>query len=250
MSQLANWQKRFIDAIQQPGDAAIDLGQRSGLDVYRNNIRTSLIEALAEAYPHTRQLLGERFFSGLANAYVQQTPPTDPRLNRYGANLAEQLDSLPSLNRYRFVADICRLERARLEASHADEASALTVEQLATIDIESRHVAPLPASRCIHCRYDVEALWQSLEQGAPAAGLGDSGASYWLAVRHHDRVRLTRLDGTAARLYRALDPESAFGDIFENLLTELDSTQVLGMALGNLIALGALRDATALSNDH
>lgn len=247
MSGLAAWQQRFIDAMQRPGEADADLGQHSGLDVYRNNIRSSLIEALGEAYPHTRQLLGERFFDSTANTHVRESPPTDPRLNRYGSDLAERLDSLPSLENYRFVSDICRLECGRLQVSHAAEAPALNPEQLAELDLESLLVAPLPASRHVHCRHDVEALWHSLEQGLPTANLGDRGPGDWLILRHQRRVRLIRMDSTTARLYQAIRPDQPLGDIFEALVAELGSADTLGAALGNLLALGALSIASDTS---
>lgn len=244
MSGLVDWQQRFIGAMQRPGEADTDLGQRSGLNVYRNNIRTSLIAALGEAYPHTRQLLGERFFDTMANDHVLESPPTDPRLNRYGRDLAERLDILPSLENYRFVGDICRLEYARLEVSRAAETPALTPEQLAELDLESLHASPLPASRHVHCRHDVEALWHSLEQGSPTVSLGHGGPGDWLILRHQHRVRLTLLDTTTARLYRSISPDQPLGDILETLVAELGSTDTPGMALGNLLALGALSIAT------
>lgn len=244
MSGLADWQQRFVDAMQRPGEADADLGQLNGLDVYRNNIRTSLIAALGEAYPHTRQLLGERFFDTMANDHVLESPPTDPRLNRYGRDLAERLDTLPSLENYRFVGDICRLECARLEVSRAAETPALTPEQLAELDLESLHASPLPASRHVHCRHDVGALWHSLEQGSPTASLGHGGPGDWLILRHQQRVRLTQLDSTTAQLYRSISPDQPLGDILEALMAELDSPDTLGMALGNLLALGALTIAT------
>lgn len=240
MSGLADWQQRFIGAMHHPGKADADLGQPSGLDVYRNNIRTSLITALGEAYPHTRQLLGERFFDTMANDHALESPPTDPRLNRYGQDLAERLDTLPNLENYRFVGDICRLECARLEVSRAAEAPALNPEQLAELDLESLRASPLPASRHVHCRHDVEALWHSLEQGSPTASLGNGGPGDWLILRHQQRVRLTRLDSTTSRLYRSISPDQPLGDIFEALVAELGSTDTPGMALGNLLALGAL----------
>lgn len=90
MSNLLDWQRSFIDAMHRPQATPPQLGHKAGLDVYRNNIRSSLIEALKEAFPHTLTLLGERCFSAEAARFVATSPPEDPRLSRYGQGFARR----------------------------------------------------------------------------------------------------------------------------------------------------------------
>ncbi|MFB3390387.1 DNA-binding domain-containing protein, partial [Flavobacterium sp. LAR06] len=57
--------------------------------VYRNNVHSSLINALADSYPVTRQLVGDHFFRAMAGVYIQVYPPISPLLHDYGSDLAD-----------------------------------------------------------------------------------------------------------------------------------------------------------------
>lgn len=241
MSTLADWQRRFIAAMHAPEtEADADLGQPAGLDVYRNNIRQGLIEALATAFPHTRTLLGPRYFAAAAGDYARAHPPADPRLMHYGRGFADFLDRLPPLAEYRYVSDVCRLERARLDVSHAAEAPALDATRLGEApDPERLILAPRPATRLVNCRHDVAALWHRLEAGDAALPPGEAGDRPWLAVRRDGRTRLTPVAPGVRHLYGLLDGATALGEALA-IAAEAGDEAAAGEALGTLIGLGAL----------
>lgn len=239
MNSLANWQHRFAKALTEPGRADADLGQAQGLDVYRNNVRHSLVEALAITFAHTRTLIGERFFAAAAGSYVAQQLPSDPRLYLYGYGFAEHLDGLPTLADYRYVSDICRLERARLDISHAVDAPAFDANTLTNItDTQSLRLAPHPASRLIVGRYDVLDLWQALEHGETAAPLG-SGITNWLMVRRDRRIELTPVSPATSDLYQALAVGACFGEALGSTHAR-HGQEATGNALGILLSHAAL----------
>ncbi|ATJ83909.1 putative DNA-binding domain-containing protein [Halomonas beimenensis] len=241
MDTLADWQRRFIAAMRDPATGTeADLGQPDGLAVYRNNIRQSLIEALATAFPHTRALLGEHYFAAAAGDYARGHPPADPRLMHYGAGFADFLDGLPPLADYRYVSDVCRLERARLDVSHAAEAPALEASRLAEHpDPEGLVLAPRPATRLVSCRHDVANLWRRLEDGGDPVPPGEAGDWPWLVVRRHGRVGLTPVSPFTRRLHERLDGTTALG---EALMIDFEAGDdaTAGEALGTLLALGVL----------
>ena len=68
----------------------------SRFSVYRNNVQSSLINALADSYPVVQQLVGEDFFRAMAAVFVQQHPPETPLMSRYGEALPAFLDDLRS----------------------------------------------------------------------------------------------------------------------------------------------------------
>lgn len=249
MSNLADWQRRFAKALTDSGGADVDLGQAQGLAVYRNNVRHGLIEALATAFPHTRTLLGERFFAAAAGDYVADQLPSDPRLYRYGHGLAEYLDGLPSLASYRHVSDICRLERARLDISHAADvqafdADALNALQEDTTSAELLRLIPHPASRLVLGQHDVLERWQALERGEPMAPLG-RGPTRWLMVRRDRRVELTPVSVATDDLYQALSAGIRLGEALASTHA-CHGQEVTGTAFGILLGRGALtRDAAS-----
>lgn len=137
MSRLQDWQRHFIDAVRQPHRPSSPIADTPGLDVYRNNIRSSLIEALKDTFPHTLTLLGERCFVGEASRFVAHHPPRDPRLAHYGGDFVTALRQSPDVSRYRFVADIAGLEHARLRVSHAADSIPLEACELAPVSTAS-----------------------------------------------------------------------------------------------------------------
>ena len=52
--------------------------------VYRNNVRTCLGRALADAYPVVERLVGEEFFRHTAYRYIAQHPSRSGDLNAFG----------------------------------------------------------------------------------------------------------------------------------------------------------------------
>ncbi|WP_185827445.1 DNA-binding domain-containing protein [Halomonas nitroreducens] len=241
MDTLADWQRRFIAAMRDPATGTeADLGQPDGLAVYRNNIRQSLIEALATAFPHTRTLLGERYFAAAAGDYARERPPAEPRLMHYGDGFADFLDTLPPLADHRYVSDICRLERARLDISHAAEAPALEAARLAEHPApEGLVLVPRPATRLVICRHDVAALWQRLEDGDDPLPPGSAGDWPWLAVRQEGRASLTPVSPFTRRLHERLDGTAVLGEALM-ISPEAGDDAAAGEALGTLLGLGAL----------
>ncbi|MFG6177040.1 putative DNA-binding domain-containing protein [Halomonas sp. THAF12] len=245
MSALAEWQQRFADALRHPHtEANADLGQTAGLDVYRNNVRHSLIEALATAFPHTLTLLGERYFAAAAGDFVRDHPPDDPRLTCYGKGFADFLDDLPPLAGHRYVSDICRLERSRLDVSHAAEAVALDAARLAAHPTpEDLRVATRPATSLVDCRHDVRALWQHLERDGGTAPLGERGGMAWLVVRRAARVESMPVTPATAELYRTLEVAGPDGRRLEMALmpsADAHGQAAAGEALGTLLGACAL----------
>ncbi len=146
--------------------------------VYRNNVMSSLIEALAAAYPAVRSLVGERFFQAAAIVHVRAEPPTSPVLLHYGAGFPAFIESFAPASRLPYLGDVARLERAWLEAYHAAESAPLPLQVLRQIAGEATADARLtlhPSTRLIVSRFPIVSLW--------AANTGRSS---------HDAVDLSR----------------------------------------------------------
>ena len=99
--------------------------------VYRNNVQSSLINALADSYPVVSQLVGDEFFRAMAGLYVRSYPPQGPLINDYGKDFAEFIDRFEPAASVPYLADVARLERLRVQAYHAADAQPLSHEQIA-----------------------------------------------------------------------------------------------------------------------
>ena len=108
----------------------------AGLNVYRNNVMHSLSVALADIYPVVRALVGGEFFAGLARTYVRTEPPVSPVLAEYGRSFPEFLESFEPARQAPYLPDVARIERAWLDAWHAQDAHSLDAEALASVPPE------------------------------------------------------------------------------------------------------------------
>lgn len=114
---LAAPSRTLLDAIESDRIPA-----RRRLNVYRNHFRKSLATGLAEVYPATRELIGERYFDAMAGFYVAIRPPRDPRICRYGHEFPRFLSGRDELEDSPYVPEVARLEWAIAELGDAPDA--------------------------------------------------------------------------------------------------------------------------------
>src|ERR1700748_1281019 len=119
-------------AIEAPRDvvAAPGKGAVKRYNVYRNNVTVSLIDALAAIYPAVQRITGADFFRAMARFHVRATPPTSPLLFEYGRDFPAFIQSYEYAEPMPWLADIARVERAWLDAYHAEDAASLPAKFL------------------------------------------------------------------------------------------------------------------------
>lgn len=135
-----------------------------GFAVHRNNVQSAPIEALRQAFPVLQRLLGDEYFSALAQLYVGQNPPRSAVYLEYGADLADFIAAFPPLAKLGYLADIACLEWARLRAFHAADGLPLPVEALDAKGLERLMIEPLcwhPSVTLIESAHPLFRLWQS-----------------------------------------------------------------------------------------
>ena len=215
MRPLAELQRQFAEALldprrPMPAECIDPAGHPDPLRfaVYRNNVASSLIEALEAAYPAVRRLVGEEFFRAAARPYVLQDPPDSPIMLRYGEGFADFLERFASLSDYPYLADVARIERAWLEAYHAAEAEPLDPADLAGIVAD--RVADLcftlhPSMRLVRSAFPALTIWHAnvQEQTPPPIDL-DAGPEDVLIARPVAEVQARLLPAGGALLLQSL----------------------------------------------
>lgn len=176
-----NWQQSFAAAVLDPDLAApAGLAARNGSDVtrrfnvYRNNVVTSLVDALAEKFPVTCALVGEEFFRAMARIYVTGHPPQSRVLAEYGADFGHFIDGFEHAREVAYLGDVARLEHARTMAYHGADGDSLAPEDFATIDgseIAGLRLRTHPTAHLLASRYAVVSLWAAHQQDEDATDL-------------------------------------------------------------------------------
>lgn len=142
--------------------------------VYRNNVVVSLTQALADSFPVVRQLVGPEFFDAMARLYLCETPPTSPILAHHGDDFADWVQHFEPATALPYLADMARLERARVRAYHAADATRVPQSRWQNLLAE-----PLQLIRCrvvlhpsltlVRSPFAVASLWHAHQADDEAA---------------------------------------------------------------------------------
>lgn len=110
------------------------------LEIYNKQYWFRILGALAEDFPALRAVVGARAFEALSIAYLTAHPSRSFTLRNLGSNLTQWLAANPRCTgrRQRLAIDVARIEWAFVEAFDSAERTPLTLEQIATLDADSR----------------------------------------------------------------------------------------------------------------
>lgn len=225
-----------------------DIAVPSGVDparrfaVYRNNVVTGLVDALAEAFPVTRSLVGEDFFRAMARHHALAHPPDAPELHRYGRVFPDFIAGFPPAAGLPYLADVARLERLRLDAWHAEAAPTLAPAPLwaaltAPEGLAALPLRPHPATRWLRSAYPVVSIWRAHQEPSGPSGVALRHAEDALLVRADDAIEIHPLPAGGIPLLDALQAGCPLGRAAAQACTE---TTALAPLLALLLARGAL----------
>lgn len=222
--------------------------------VYRNNVTTSLADALADIFPAVRRLVGDAFFSGMAIAFARAHPPRSRLLFEYGHDFPAFVASFEPARDLPYLADVALIERAWLDAFHAADAEPLPPQALGTIppeDLPTAVFRPHPATRILCSRYAAFSICVANRDGRePDAPIRGDVAEDTLVTRPGLTVSMRRLPPGAAAFLLALSAGETFAAAIEAGFAGTDAfdpAEAIGIMLeaGAFAAIEATRDAAA-----
>ena len=204
----------FAEAVIAP-EAAIPPGvtdavgrvSRKRFGVYRNNVSSTMIEALGDNFPACREIVGGRFFDAVADAYHRAHPPRSPMLFRFGDTFAAFLDTFEPAASVPYLADVARVEWAWLEAFHAADATVASAEALGAIAPErlaDMRLVPHPAVRTVRSSWPVVAIVSRIRNDRDLADLDMGRGEDALVTRPDVTVELRTLPPGASVFLDAL----------------------------------------------
>jgi len=163
----------------RPGDGApeaellrVVLGGRLAppdrVAVYAGMYLWRLVDALAEDFPQVAEALGRERFADVVRAYLARHPSTEPSVRHLGRAFAASLVGAEPA----WLADLARLEWARLDVFDAPDASPLTLDALLGVPAEEwpeLRLTPVPALVRLVAEWPVHELWSNPSSPAVAA---------------------------------------------------------------------------------
>jgi hypothetical protein len=166
--------------------------------VYRNNVVVSLIDALADTFPVTQELVGEDFFRAMAGVFVRHAPPTSAVLAEYGADFPDFIEQFEPAGSVPYLADVARLEMLRVRAFHAADADPLPLDRVAQALADPERLPALqlighPSLGVLRSRYAVVSLWAAHQGMGDLASIDPDVPESALVVRVGREVQVVAL---------------------------------------------------------
>jgi len=207
------------------------------LAVYRNNVVSSLIDAVADTFPVVQELVGEEFFRAMASLFVRQHPPRSRVLAHYGTEFADFVDGFAPARAVPYLADVARLERARVLAHHAADAGALTAGMLGEAmssgeDLGALKLVCHPSTSVVVSAYAIVSLWAAHQGDGDLSAVDPTLPESALVVRAVLNVLVLRLPPGAARFVIALQVGAGLADA-----AALAAAETADFDLPNVLAL-------------
>lgn len=135
------------------------------LEIYNRQYWFRVLGSLAEDFAALSAVVGARAFERLSVAYLAAHPSRSFTLRNLGSHLTQWLAANPQWagRRSRLAVDVARIEWAFIEAFDSAESTPLTLDQVATLDANSR-LALQPHLRLIALDYPADDLVLRLHQ--------------------------------------------------------------------------------------
>ncbi len=246
-----NSQEDFVAALLDPQrDCPPQLKAWNGSDpaarfaVYRNNVLSSLVDALATSFPVAQQLVGEEFFRAMAAVHVRQSPPRSRILADYGAGFPEFVEGFPPAASLPYLADVARLEWLRIRAYHAADAAPLPSDALAAAMAAPETLGALlfqlhPSLGLLDSAFAIVSLWAAHQGALAIAGVDPYQPQCALVLRNGLEVEVLGIRPGDAQFIHALQQGLPLGRATERAIA-CDAGFDLGTCLAHLLRAGAI----------
>jgi len=217
------------------GDARLSAVDR--LDVYAGMYFVRIHDVLAEELARTVAALGAEAFHGLVTDYLAACPPGHPSLREVGARLPDFLAGHARAAERPWLAELARLERARLEVFDGPDATPVTIAALSTVPPEqfgALRLRLIPSHRLLENRFAVSETWRAEQPGDVPPRAEPETLIVW---RRDVTVFHRAADADEARWLPRL--ARAGGVVFGDLCAELAETRGLVGAASRAFELSA-----------
>ena len=219
-----NHQQRFAEALLDPAQPcppglttwnASDPARRFA--VYRNNVIVSLVDALADTFAVTQDLVGEAFFRAMARVFAYTNPPTSRLLVFYGETFPEFIERFPPAASLPYLADVARLEFLRVRAYHAADVAPVRSEDIVAVLADEDKLPDLglalhPSLAVLDSAGAVVSLWAVHQGVGDLATLVPDVPETALVVRDGLDVEVMSIPRASGVFIKALKRGATLGD--------------------------------------
>jgi hypothetical protein len=179
------------------------------LGIYRRMFAGRLHDVLAEDFERTAAALGADRFAETVRAYLAAHPSRHPSVRHLGRHFAAFLAANPPTGAPAWLADLARLEWARVEVFDAPDATPVGPERLAAVPAAEwprLTLVPIPALEVLDSAWPVHLAWR--DGGDPP--VAPTALRIW---RQEATVYHTAMDALEREALARLQAGERFGEI-------------------------------------
>lgn len=185
--------------------------------IHRNNVVSSLIDAIADTFPVVQWLVGEAFFRAMASVYVRGDPPRSRVLSEYGERFPAFVETFEPASSVPYLAAVARLEFARVGSLHAADIEPLeapdeVIASYGTADVGGLRVRLHPS---VFGESATSAAWSiclAYASGRDLADVDVGSAESWLVFRTGLVVESWHVEPATVSFVQALMTGRRLGD--------------------------------------
>ncbi len=178
---------------------------QSRFSVYRNNVCVSLVDALADTFSVVQALVGDEFFRAMALVFVRAHPPKTRILAHYGDEFAAFIEGFEPASGLPYLADVARLEYARVQSYHATDATPLPQTELTTLLTNpDARVALDPSLYVITSNFAAFSLWAAHQGALDLHTVDTQQPESWVVYRVQFEVQTQQIPKASAAFLEAL----------------------------------------------
>ena len=189
-------------------------------NVYRNNTKVSLTDAICDSFPVVMQLVGEEFFRAMARVYVENNLPQTPLLIYYGGDFPDFIDGFEPAKGLPFLSDVARVEWAWTMAYHAADKDPVGPDALQAFPAERLGDAKFvlhPSTHLLQSEFPVMSIWSAHNQDNTSelmSQISQEGEQA-VIVRPDMSVNVTLLSASAYAFFKAVSDGKTLNEAVE-----------------------------------
>ena len=211
------------------------------LAVYRNNVVSSLVDALAQTFPVVQELVGVEFFRAMASVFVRQAPPRSRILAHYGSALPDFIGQFAPARSVPYLSGVARLEFARVHAYHAADAEPVASESIGLALTSGDRIGELrmvlqPSIGVVRSDYAVVSLWAAHQDAIALNTVDPLLPESGLVLRDGLEVLVLLLPPGAAEFVKAVQDGHCLADAASAAIgaaPEFELAATLALLLGH-----------------
>jgi len=254
MSTLRKLQEGFAKSVNGKADenyagviCNAGLSGTRRLGIYQHGVAIGLRDALGGVYEVVKKLVGDEFFTHVAESYIRVHPSTSGNIHDFGEKFPDYLGNFLGLETLPYLPDVARLEWAYHATFHSPVGEVLNINELAQVpesQYEKLSLLLSPTCSLLRSNFPILRIWQvNQEDDSSGDGVVDlnEGGVELAIVREGKQIAFHTLMPGAFAMLKAFSDGKSFNVSCEaalNIDSGCDVSKVLQDVVMNRIVVG------------